>query len=336
MRSGNPRYLSRNNLKGNLVETKKTALICGVSGQDGGYLAQLLLSKGYTVWGTSRDIQGTEFANLRLLGILERVKLLSMVPDDFRSVFMAIKISEPDEVYFLAGQSSVGLSFEQPAETIQSVVIGTLNMLEACRMVDKEIRFYHAGSSECFGDTQGHPANEKTPFIPRSPYAVAKASAFWLVNNYREAYSLFSCTGILFNHESPLRPARFVTQKIISAAKRIKDGSKEVLYLGRMDIARDWGWAPEYVEAMWLMLQRDRPDDFVIATGKSYLLEDFVRLAFASVDLDWREYVRQSDKFFRPTDLLVSSADPSKAKLELGWQAQFDMPKVVEKMMQAV
>jgi len=318
------------------VETKKTALICGVSGQDGGYLAQLLLSKGYTVWGTSRDIQGTEFANLRLLGILERVKLLSMVPDDFRSVFMAIKISEPDEVYFLAGQSSVGLSFEQPAETIQSVVIGTLNMLEACRMVDKEIRFYHAGSSECFGDTQGHPANEKTPFIPRSPYAVAKASAFWLVNNYREAYSLFSCTGILFNHESPLRPARFVTQKIISAAKRIKDGSKEVLYLGRMDIARDWGWAPEYVEAMWLMLQRDRPDDFVIATGKSYLLEDFVRLAFASVDLDWREYVRQSDKFFRPTDLLVSSADPSKAKLELGWQAQFDMPKVVEKMMQAV
>lgn len=318
------------------METKKTALICGVSGQDGGYLAQLLLSKGYTVWGTSRDIQGTEFANLRLLGILERVKLLSMVPDDFRSVFMAIKISEPDEVYFLAGQSSVGLSFEQPAETIQSVVIGTLNMLEACRMVDKEIRFYHAGSSECFGDTQGHPANEKTPFIPRSPYAVAKASAFWLVNNYREAYSLFSCTGILFNHESPLRPARFVTQKIISAAKRIKDGSKEVLYLGRMDIARDWGWAPEYVEAMWLMLQRDRPDDFVIATGKSYLLEDFVRLAFASVDLDWREYVRQSDKFFRPTDLLVSSADPSKAKLELGWQAQFDMPKVVEKMMQAV
>lgn len=314
----------------------KTALICGVSGQDGGYLAKLLLSKGYSVWGTSRDAQGCAFGNLRLLGILEKVKLLSMVPEDFRSVFMSIKASEPDEVYFLAGQSSVGLSFEQPAETIQSVVIGTLNMLEACRMCDRKIRFYHAGSSECFGDTRGQPANEKSPFNPRSPYAVAKASAFWLVNNYREAYSLFACTGVLFNHESPLRPARFVTQKIISAAKRIASGSKEILHLGRMDIARDWGWAPEYVEAMWLMLQQDHPDDFVIATGKTYLLEDFVRLAFETFDLDWREHIKQSDIFFRPTDLLVSCADPSKAQLKLGWKAQFDMPVVVEKMMQSV
>ena len=203
-------------------------------------------------------------------------------------------------------------------------------------MVDKKIRVYHAGSSECFGDTQGQPANEKTPFNPRSPYAVAKASAFWLVNNYREAYSLFACTGILFNHESTLRSTRFVTQKIISAAKRIGGGSKEILHLGRIDIARDWGWAPEYVEAMWLMLQRDKPEDFVIATGKTYLLEEFIRLAFADFELDWREHVKQSNKFFRPTDLLVSSADPSKAKLELGWQAKFDMPKVVAKMIQAV
>lgn len=319
-----------------MTSTKKIALICGVSGQDGSYLAQLLLGKGYVVWGTSRDAQGSAFGNLRSLGILEQVKLLSMVPEDFRSVFMAIKTSEPAEVYFLAGQSSVGLSFEQPAETIQSVVIGTLNMLEACRMVDKKIRVYHAGSSECFGDAQGQPANEKTPFNPRSPYAVAKASAFWLVNNYREAYNLYACTGILFNHESPLRPARFVTQKIISAAKRIASGSGETLTLGRMDISRDWGWAPEYVEAIWLMLQQDQPEDFVIATGKTYLLEDFVRLAFATFDLDWREHVKQSDIFFRPTDLLVSSADPSKAKLKLGWQAQLDMPIVVAKMMQAV
>ena len=311
----------------------RIALICGVSGQDGGYLAQLLLSKGYMVWGTSRDAQGTVFANLRSLGILEQVKLLSMVPEDFRSVFLAMKVSKPDEVYFLAGQSSVALSFEQPAETIESVVIGTLNMLEACRMTDKKIRFYQAGSSECFGDTQGHPANEQTPFNPRSPYAVAKASAFWLVNNYREAYNLFACTGILFNHESPLRPTRFVTQKIISAARRIGKGSNEILQLGRIDIARDWGWAPEYVEAMWLMLQQDQPEDFVIATGKTYLLEDFVRLAFATFDLDWRKHVKQSDEFFRPTDLLVSSADPSKAKLKLGWEAKFDMPKVVEMMM---
>lgn len=311
----------------------KNALICGVSGQDGGYLARLLLSKGYTVWGTSRDVQGAAFGNLHALGIFEQVKLLSMLPEDYRSAFTAMKTSQPDEVYFLAGQSSVALSFEQPAETIQSVVIGTLNMLEACRMMDKDVRFYQAGSSECFGDTQGHPANEQTPFNPRSPYAVAKASAFWLVNNYREAYKLFACTGILFNHESPLRSARFVTQKIISAAKRIKSGSGETLQLGRIDIARDWGWAPEYVEAMWLMLQQAQPEDFVIATGKTYSLEDFVQTAFASLDLDWRVHVRQSNDFFRPTDLLVSSADPRHAKLKMGWQASCDMPKVVEKML---
>jgi GDPmannose 4,6-dehydratase len=313
----------------------KNALICGVGGQDGGYLARLLLSKGYTVWGTSRDAQSASFGNLHALGIFEQVKLLSMLPEDFRSAFTAMKTSQPDEVYFLAGQSSVALSFDQPAQTIQSVVIGTLNMLEACRMMDKYVRFYQAGSSECFGDTQGHPANEQTPFNPRSPYAVAKASAFWLVNNYREAYKLFACTGILFNHESPLRPARFVTQKIISAAKRIKSGSGETLQLGRIDIERDWGWAPEYVEAMWLMLQQAQPEDFVIATGKTYSLEDFVQAAFASLNLDWRVHVKQSNEFFRPTDLLVSSADPSHAKLKLGWQACFDMPKVVEKMLLA-
>ena len=314
----------------------KTALICGVSGQDGGYLARFLLSKGYTVWGTSRDSQGSTFGNLKTLGIFGQIKLISMVPEDFRSVFMAVKQSEPDEVYYLAGQSSVGLSFEQPAETIQSVVIGTLNMLEACRMFDKNIRLYHAGSSECFGDTQDHPANEKTPYNPRSPYAVAKTSAYWLVDNYREAYKLFACTGILFNHESPLRPARFVTQKIISTAKRIANGSGEILTLGRMDISRDWGWAPEYVEMMWLMLQQDQPEDFVIATGKTYTLENFVSVAFSCLGLDWQKYVNQSDVFLRPTDLLISRADPAKAALKLGWQAQFDMPQVVIKMMQDV
>ena len=315
-----------------LLPHSKTALICGVSGQDGSYLAQLLLTKGYTVWGTSRDAQGAVFGNLHKLHILEQVKLISMVPEDFRSVFTAIKKSQPDEVYFLAGQSSVGLSFELPAETIQSVVIGTLNMLEACRIADKPIRLYHAGSSECFGDTQGHPANEQTHFNPRSPYAVAKASAYWLVNNYREAYSLFACTGILFNHESPLRPTRFVTQKIIGAAQRIASGSGETLTLGRLDISRDWGWAPEYVDAMWRMLQLDSPEDFVIATGKTYSLEDFVRLAFAALGMDWREHVNQSEALFRPTDLLVSSANPSNARLKLNWEAKIDMSQVVEKM----
>lgn len=310
----------------------KTALICGISGQDGGYLEQLLLAKGYAVWGTSRDAQGTAFGNLRTLNIVSQIKLISMVPEDFRSVFAAIRASRPDEVYFLAGQSSVGLSFEQPTETMQSVVLGTLNMLEACRMTDKPFRFYHAGSSECFGDTQGQPANEQTPFNPRSPYAVAKASAYWLVNNYREAYKLYACTGILFNHESPLRPTRFVTQKIVKAAIAIGNGSQETLQLGRMDIARDWGWAPEYVRAMWLMLQQDQPEDFVIATGQTCLLEDFVKTAFSHFGLDWREHVKQSDEIFRPTDLLVSRADPSKAKRQLEWEATVNMPQVVSKM----
>jgi GDPmannose 4,6-dehydratase len=199
--------------------SQKVALICGVSGQDGSYLAALLLSKGYSVFGTSRDVQGSGFSNLHQLGIQERVQYISMVPEDFRSVLVALRKSKPDEIYYLAGQSSVGLSFEQPAETIQSITLGTLNMLEGCRMMDKQIKLYHAGSGECFGDTQGKPADEKTPFYPMSPYAVAKSSAYWLVNNYRDAYDLFACTGILFNHESPLRPERFVTQKIIHAVK---------------------------------------------------------------------------------------------------------------------
>ena len=312
--------------------SSRRALICGVSGQDGTYLAKLLLDKGYEVWGTSRDAQGSSFANLRRLGIHRRVRFLSMIPEDFRSVFMALKNSQPDEVYFLAGQSSVGLSFEQPAETIQSITIGTLNMLEACRMSDTPIRFYQAGSSECFGDTSGEPATETTPFNPRSPYAVAKSSAFWLVNNYREAYNLYACTGILFNHESALRPARFVTQKIIATAKRIASGSNEKLILGRLDISRDWGLAPEYVEAMWRMLQCDQPQDFVIATGETHSLEAFVSEVFSYLGLDWRNYVQQSEEFFRPTDLLVSRADASKAERVLGWKASSKMKDVVRFM----
>lgn len=312
----------------------KTALICGISGQDGSYLAQFLLRKGYTVWGTSRDAQGSSFGNLKTLGIFGELQLISMVPEDFRSVFIALKQSTPDEVYYLAGQSSVGLSFDQPAETIHSVVIGTLNMLEAIRMADHEIRLYHAGSSECFGDTQGHPANEQTPFQPRSPYAVAKASAYWLVDNYREAYNLYVCTGILFNHESPLRPARFVTKKIISTAKRIAAGSGEKLTLGRMDISRDWGWAPEYVDAMWRMLQLDRPEDFVIATGETFMLEDFVAHAFKLLGLNWQDYVIQDKSFYRPTDILLSSADSSKAKNKLGWVANIKGKDLVEAMLE--
>ena len=289
--------------------------------------------KGYTVWGTSRDVQGRTFDNHYRLGVNNQVHLISMIPEDFRSVFSAFINCKPDEVYYLAGQSSVGLSFQQPAETIQSIALGTLNVLEASRMVDLPVRIYFAGSSECFGDTKGNAANEETNFHPVSPYAVAKASAFWLVNNYREAYKIFACTGILFNHESALRPPRFVTQKIIQAAKRISNGSKEILELGRMDIARDWGWAPEYVEAMWLILQQGEPDDFVIATGKTYTLQEFVESCFSLLQLDWRKHVVQANELYRPTDLAISKANPQKAKLILGWEAKIAMHKVIANML---
>lgn len=310
----------------------KTALICGVSGQDGAYLASFLLSKGYNVWGTSRDAQGSSFTNLTKLGIRNKVQCVSMVPEDFRSVLVALRKSQPDEVYYLAGQSSVGLSFEQPAETIQSITIGTLNMLEACRMLDKIPKAYYAGSSECFGDTGGQPANEHTPFHPQSPYAVAKASAHWLVDNYREAYGLFACTGVLFNHESPLRPARFVTQKIISTAKRISQGADEILELGRLDISRDWGWAPEYVEAMWLMLQHKKAEDFVIATGQTDTLEFFVATVFNELGLNWKDHVRQNPDFMRPTDLLFSCGDASKAHKKIGWKAKNKLEDIIKLM----
>jgi GDPmannose 4,6-dehydratase len=315
-------------------QNTKRALVCGVSGQDGAYLAKLLLDKGYEVWGSSRDAQGSSFGNLVTLGIKSEVRFLSMIPEDFRSVFMALKRSNADEVYYLAGQSSVGLSFEQPVETIQSISIGTLNVLEACRMADRNIKLYHAGSSECFGDTNGLPANESTVFHPRSPYAVAKTSAYWLVDNYREAYNLWACTGILFNHESPLRPNRFVTQKIISTAKRIKSGKAEKLILGRLDISRDWGWAPEYVEAMWMMLQQPSPEDYVIATGETNTLEYFVEYTFEKLGLDYRDYVTQDQSFMRPADLKIGKADPSKAKMLLKWQANYKMRDVIDFMLE--
>jgi len=311
---------------------KKVAFICGVAGQDGSYLAKLLIEKGYEVWGSSRDVQGRTLFNLKSLGIEKQVNLLSMLPEDFRSVFVALKKVRPSEIYYLAGQSSVGLSFEQPAETIQSSVLGTLNVLEACRLLDYPVRLYHAGSSECFGDVSGLAANESTRFHPKSPYAVAKASAYWLIDNYRDAYSLFACSGILFNHESPLRPARFVTKKIILAASRIAAGSNEKLKLGRLDIARDWGWAPEYVEAMWLMLQQEKPQDFVVATGQTNTLQDFVLEAFLIHGLDWKDHVLQDADLLRPSDILISRADPGKAEIELGWKAKTTMKGVVEKM----
>ena len=313
----------------------KKALICGISGQDGAYLGKLLLNKGYTVYGTSRDAQICSFRNLIELGIRDQVKLESMVLTDFRSVLQVLTKIQPDEIYNLAGQSSVGLSFEQPVETLESIATGTLNLLEAIRFTGVLIKLYNAGSSECFGDIGESTAEETTPFCPRSPYAVAKATAFWEVANYREAYGLFACSGILFNHESPLRPERFVTQKIIAAACRIAEGSSEKLSLGNISIQRDWGWAPEYVEAMHLMLQHNSPDDYVIATGKSYSLGELVETAFACVNLNWQYHVIIDTNLFRPTDLTVSRGNPTKAKNRLGWQARYKMKNVVQKMVEA-
>ena len=313
----------------------RRALICGIGGQDGSYLAAFLLEKGYEVWGTSRDAQTASLSNLHTLGVAERVQLLSMAPNDFRSVLLAVERSAPDEIYYLSGQSSVGLSFEQPAETLESIVSGVLNLLEVVRMKGRDIRIYNAGSSECFGNTGDRPATEDTPFHPRSPYAVAKASAHWLVANYREAYGMHCCTGILFNHESPLRPARFVTRKIVSGAASIAANKIGRLTLGRLDIARDWGWAPEYVDAMWRMLGTDTPADFVIATGATSRLEDFVAEAFAFYDLDWRDHVDSSTEFTRPSDIQASYGDPTRAKERLNWQAQTTMRDVVRKMCQA-
>jgi GDPmannose 4,6-dehydratase len=312
----------------------KRALICGVSGQDGAFLAQFLLLKGYEVWGTSRDAQGSRFKNLRRLSIFSRVKKISMSVEDFRSVYMAIEQSKPDEVYFLAGQSSVGLSFDLPAETIQSILYGALNILEVCRLVSRPMKLYLAGSSECFGDTSGKPADESTPFDPKSPYAVAKASAFWLANSYRDSYDIFACTGILFNHESFLRPERFVTQKIVQAAIRISKGSAETLELGRLDIARDWGWAPDYVEAMWLMLQQKSPENYVVASGKTSTLESFVEQAFTTVNLNWRDHVVQNPLFHRPNEVTYSCGNPSLINANLNWAARTSMPEVVDRMIE--
>jgi len=310
----------------------KTALILGVSGQDGAYLADLLLGKGYTVVGSSRDAQMSSFANLTSLGIRDQVQTESVSSTDFRSVLQVLKKVEPDEIYNLAGQSSVGLSFSQPMETYESISVGTLNLLEAIRMLELPVRFYSAGSSECFGNTDGERATEETPFRPRSPYAVAKAAAFWQLANYREAYDLYACTGLLFNHESPIRPVRFVTQKIVHEACRIKAGLQDKMKLGNISVNRDWGWAPEYVEAMWLMMQQEKPEDFIIATGKTYSLQDMVETVFSILDLDWNEYVELNPDLLRPTDIKTSLADPSRAEEKLGWKAKHSMKDVAGKM----
>jgi GDPmannose 4,6-dehydratase len=317
------------------IMRNKRALICGVSGQDGSLLADFLVKKGYEVWGTSRDIEASNFLNLKRLGIFDSINLRSLVSTDFRNVFTILSQAEPDEIYFLGSQSSVSLSFQQPAETIESVVNGVLNFLEAIRILRLDAKFFNPSSSECFGNTAQLPADENTPFSPVSPYGVAKTAAHHLVSSYRRAYKIFGCNGILFNHESPLRPARFVTQKIIAAAHAIATGSQTHLRLGRLDIVRDWGWAPKFVEGMWLTLQHESADDYIFATGEPNSLETFVSTVFECYNLHWQNHVIQEEGLYRPSELNCIYGNPAKIKTVLGWEPEFRMSDVAKMMVKA-
>jgi GDPmannose 4,6-dehydratase len=300
----------------------KKALILGVSGQDGAYLAQLLLAKGYDVHGTSRESHSQDFSRLKLLAVKNKVCLHRLPPLDFQSLLGVITQVGPDEVYNLAGHSSVGLSFSQPMETMESIALGTWQILEALRILKSPARLCNASSGECFGDTGPRRAcDETTPFHPCSPYAASKAAAFHATATYREAYGLFACSGILFNHESPLRSPGFATRKIVSTAVQIARGGTMKLELGNLETWRDWGYAPEHVDAMWRMLQRDKPDDFVIATGESHSLQEFVELVFKTLSLNWRDHVTVNPRLFRPTDVKYSLGNPAKARTELSWKA---------------
>ena len=310
----------------------KAALIIGVTGQDGAYLARLLLSEGYDVHGTSRDADMARLEGLRALGIAEKVRLHSLSPVDFRSISKVIERVNPSEIYNLSGQSSVGLSFEQPAETIESIVFGTLNVLEALRQLRGASRYYNAGSSEIFGNTGEEAADESTAFRPKSPYGVAKAAAVSLVTNYRKSSGLFACSGLLFNHESPLRPERFVTRKITAAAVRIANGSKERLRLGNLTLQRDFGWAPDYIVAMRAMLKQTQPDDFIIASGEAHSLEAFAKLAFAELGLDYQAHIDFDPAAIRPSDIARSLGDARKAERLLEWKPKVRFPEIVARM----
>lgn len=313
----------------------KKALIIGVSGQSGTYLSKFLLEKGYEVYGTSRDHEVVSFSGLKKLGIFNQVNLFSMVTTDFRSVLKVIDVVRPDEIYNLAGQTSVGYSFSQPVETIESIVDGCLNILESVKFLKLNSKIFNPCSSECFGDTI-EIANEKTNFDPMSPYAVSKVSSFWLTKNYRNSYDIFTCSGILSNHESPLRNERFVTMKVVNSAKRISDGVQDKLEIGNIDIIRDWGWAEEYVEAMWLLLQQEVPDDYIICTGKSISLEEFIRYTFEKFGLDYKKYIIINDSFKRPSDIKIGQFSNKKIADKLNWIPKYSVYDVIDKLVDSV
>jgi GDPmannose 4,6-dehydratase len=311
----------------------KTALITGITGQDGSYLAELLLTKGYRVVGVVRRSSTTPYE--RIAHLVDRVELVSADLLDQTSLTDVVYDAQPDEIYNLAAQSFVQTSWTQPVLTGEFTALGVTRMLEAMRKAAPKSRFYQASSSEQFGMVVETPQLESTPFYPRSPYGVAKVYAHWITVNYRESFNLFAVSGILFNHESPRRGLEFVTRKITDAVARIKLGRQHELRLGNLEARRDWGFAGDYVDAMWRMLQLDAPDDFVIGTGKTYSVRDFCAAAFSAVDLDYREFVKQDEKFFRPAEVDLLVADPSKAEQRLGWTPKVSFAELVRMMVDA-
>ncbi len=311
----------------------KRALITGITGQDGSYLADFLLAKGYTVFGLVRRSSTLNFERIR--HIQDRITILSGDLLDQNSLMTAVAEAEPDEVYNLAAQSFVPASWTQPVLTGEATALGVMRLLEAVRRISPKARFYQASSSEMFGKVRESPQTETTPFYPRSPYGVAKVYGHWITVNYRESYGLFAVSGILFNHESPRRGLEFVTRKVTYNAARIKLGLADELRLGNLDARRDWGYAGDYVQAMWMMLQRGEPRDYVVGTGIQHSVQDLVELAFEYLDLDWRDCVLQDERLRRPAEVETLVADPSRARRELGWEQSVDFRSLVEMMVDA-
>ena len=314
---------------------KKSALITGITGQDGAYLARFLLNKGYKVFGLIARRSTPNLWRLEYLGIEKEVELIEGDLADLSSIIRAVNASKPREVYNLAAQSFVGTSWEQPILTAQVTGMGALHVLEAIRLTDPSIKFYQASTSEMFGLIQEERQSEKTPFYPRSPYGVSKLFGHWTTVNYRESFGIHACSGILFNHESPLRGIEFVTRKVTDAVARIKMGRQQKLYLGNIDAKRDWGFAGDYVEAMWLMLQQSDPEDYVVATGRTSSVRDMCKIAFEYVGLNYEDHVVIDPKLYRPAEVDILLGNPAKAKEKLGWEAKTTLEELIHMMVEA-
>lgn len=313
----------------------KTAIITGVTGQDGAYLSELLLAKGYKVIGITRDTSEFRLRNLKFLDIADKIELIKANLTDLSNIFRILEKSEPDELYHLAAQSSVGLSFEQPIGTLEFNIISTANLLEAIRIINPKVRFYHASSSEMYGKLKQEqlPVTEETVLHPVSPYSISKASAHWTTINYREAYGLHSVCGILFNHESALRGDNFVTKKILNTAIKIKKGIEKELVLGNLDVKRDWGYAPEFVKAMWLMLQQDNADDYIICSGIPHSLKQFAETAFELLNLEFDKHVKINKDFYRPVELEIIYGNNAKAKKNLNWDYSVTFGELIGRLL---